>query len=138
MPNRSAIDRIRWRPLGLGEMRKSVRDIPFNRQMGEQREMLKDVTDRAAPRLDVDASSTVEQRRRGDGDLTGVRREEPGDAAQQRRLSRTRRAEHNRDPLGGVESDVKRELIGETLANRGRQACGHDSAGTAQGLRRIA
>src|SRR6187399_1508969 len=99
--------------LGLGEMRKSVRHIPFNRQMGEQREMLKDVTDRAALRLDVEASSTVEQRRRGDGDLTGVRREEPGDAAQQRRLARTRRAEHNRDPLGGVESDVKRELIGE-------------------------
>src|SRR4029079_2337767 len=105
--------------LGLGEMRKAVRHVPFKRQMGEQREMLKDVTDLAALRLDVDASSTVEQRRRGDGDLTGVRREGPGDTPQHGRLSRTRRAEHNRDPLGGVESHVKRELIGEALANRG-------------------
>ena len=124
--------------LGGVQIRHAVRQVLLHRHVREERQVLKDVADLPALWGDVNALGGIEERRRSDSNLPGIRRQQSCEAAEQRRLAGTRRAKHDRDPLRGVECNVEGELIGEALPNRGGQPGVHDRAGTAQGFRRSA
>ena len=86
--------------------------------MRKERRLLKHVADVAILHGDIDAALRVEEDAVADRDASLVWPGQSGDAAEQRGLSRTRRAEEHRDAGRRVERDIEREAGPEPLRSR--------------------
>ena len=84
-------------PLAARQRRQAVADVLRHGHVREQRELLEDVAEAALGHRNVPRGLAVEQHPLADGDASGVRPGEAGDAAQDGGLARTGGAEEDRD-----------------------------------------
>jgi hypothetical protein len=98
-------------PLGSGKMRESVLDIFFHRQMREEREVLKDVSDATPFHGEICRLRGVKQYAVADGDASGVGLCQSGDAIEQGGFAGSGRSEEDGESRRGVEIGFQNKVV---------------------------
>ena len=111
-----------------GGSRQAIRDVPGDREMREERVLLKEEAEAAVLRRQVNTSGGVEPRDVAEGDKPVVGPVEPRDAAQKRRFARARRSEDHGNETAGrrkLHREVESGAASEGLPEADSQSIGH-------------
>ena len=92
-------------------------NILFDRQVWEQGEALKNVSDTALGGREIDSFACVEEDAAPESDSSRVWRGESGDAVEQRCLSGARRAEEDGESGRRLKVDIEGERLPVALGN---------------------
>src|SRR5271154_2308964 len=98
-------------PFGGRNFHYAVLNVLRDRQMGEQREVLKHIAELTLRGRQVDAFVGVKQRSRTDSYAAGIGTDEASDAIQDGRLTAAGRPEQHREASWGLEAGLDREAV---------------------------
>ena len=92
------------------QMRQAVFNVLLHRQMRKQRESLKDVSDTPLRHRKIGTLRRIKQDAVANGDASRLRLSQSGNAVEQGCLSRSRRAEQDRESRRSLKLDVQNEM----------------------------
>jgi len=104
-----------------GQLFDSVLDVLFDGQMRKEREVLEHISNPPFGDRQVDVRLRIEEQSRADGDPSGVRSREAGDAVEHRSFAPAGRAQEHREAGWGIEFDIDGKVLGGAMTKPHRQ-----------------